>query len=120
MKKIITLFIAVASFAAVHAQSSRDEARKVVLGQPKRTTSTQQGRNVILGTPGQNTTIYKTNRTSGNDHYGRKTNPGRHLGWYKGVGNPHRYGMQPGNAKKWDHDGDDDHGRKKGHGRHDD
>ena len=118
MKKIITLFIAVASFAALHAQSSRDEARKVVLGQPKRNTSTQQGRNIILGTPGQQTTIYKTSR-NGTYPYGRKTNPGKHLGWYKGVGNPHRYGMQPGNAKKWDHDGDDDHGRKKEHGRHD-
>ena len=99
MKKIITLFIAVASFAALHAQSSRDEARKVVLGQPKRNTSTQQGRNIILGTPGQQTTIYKTSR-NGTYPYGRKTNPGKHLGWYKGVGNPHKYGGNPGKGKK--------------------
>jgi len=52
MKKIITLSLAVMAFAALHAQTSRDEARKVILGDSKNksggTTSTQ-GRDVILG-----------------------------------------------------------------------
>lgn len=111
MKKIITVLIAVAAFASVHAQSSREEARRVVLGQPKQTSS-QQSRNVILGrNPQQNTRVYKTNRTV---YYGRKTNNGKHLGWYKGVGNPHRYGMKPGKKKNWYHD------KGHGHGKHHD
>jgi len=107
MKKIITVIIAVAAFASVHAQSSRDEARRVILGQPKQTTS-QQGRTVVLGSPQR---VYKTNRTV---YYGKKSNPGKHLGWYKGVGNPHRYGVQPGKGKNWEH------GKGHGHGKHDD
>lgn len=112
MKKIITVLIAVAVFASVHAQSSKEEARRVVLGQPKQTTSQQQSRNVILGrSPQQSGRVYKTNRTV---HYGKKSNPGKHLGWYKGVGNPHRYGMQPARGKK------SGHGKGHGNGRHDD
>jgi Ni/Co efflux regulator RcnB len=91
MKKIIMVLIAVAVFASVHAQSSRDEARRNILGQPKRTTTAQQSRNVILG-----------------------RNHGKHLGWYKGVGNPHRYDVQPGRGKKWE-----DHDKGHGHGKHD-
>lgn len=101
MKKLSTLLIAIGAFVAVHAQSSRDEARRVVLGEPKTTTS--QGRNVILGkTPHeQQKKIYKKERTV---YYGRKNNRGKHLGWYKGVGNPHRYGVKPGKGtKKWKH-----------------
>lgn len=104
MKKIITTLIAVAAFAAVHAQTSRDDARKVILGQPKQTTSqqrkTQQGRTVILGRNPQTQQggrVYKTNR---NVYYGKNSNPGKHLGWYKGKGNPHRYGMNNGRGKK--------------------
>jgi Ni/Co efflux regulator RcnB len=111
MKKIITVLIAVAAFASVHAQSSKEEARRVVLGQPKQTTSQQQSRNVILGrSPQQSGRVYKTNRTV----YGKKSNPGKHLGWYKGVGNPHRYGMQPGRGKNVGH------GKGHGNGKHDD
>lgn len=112
MKKIITVLIAVAAFASVHAQTSREEARRVILGQPKQTTTQQQSRNVILGrNPQQKARVYKTNRTV---YYGKRTNPGKHLGWYKGVGNPHRYGAQPGKGKKWDHD------KSHGHGKHHD
>jgi Ni/Co efflux regulator RcnB len=112
MKKIITTLIAVAAFVAVHAQTSRDDARRVILGQPKQTTSqqrkTQQGRTVILGNPQtQQTGRVYTNR---NVNYG-KTNNGKHLGWYKGKGNPHRYGMKPGKGKKSGHSGE--------HGNHD-
>lgn len=114
MKKIITVLIAVAAFASVYAQSSKDDARRVVLGQPKRTTSQQQGRNVILGrSPQGSGRVYKTNRTV---YYGRKSNPGKHLGWYKGVGNPHRYGMKPGRGKEKEHE----HGKGHGRGKHDD
>ena len=114
MKKILTVLIAIAAFATVHAQSSKDEARRVILGQPKQSTSQQQGRNVILGkNPQQGNPVYKTNRTV---YYGKRSNPGKHLGWYKGVGNPHRYGMQPGRGKDWDHG----KGKGHGHGKHDD
>jgi hypothetical protein len=60
MKKIITLMIAVSSFAALHAQTSRDEARRVILGQPKnspQTSPNQNPRDVILG-GGNNGTNY--------------------------------------------------------------
>lgn len=98
MKKIIILLVVLGSFVTAKAQSSKDEARRVVLGQPKKkVSSSQQGRTVILGrNTGQNRTIYRTNRT----YYGKKNNPGKHLGWYKGVGNPHRYGTKPGKGKK--------------------
>ena len=56
MKKIITLLLAVGSVAALHAQTSREEARRVILGQPKessKTTTTSPSstspRDVILG-----------------------------------------------------------------------
>ena len=51
MKKIITLLIAVGAFVAVNAQTSKEEARRVVLGGSKDgngNTSTK-GRDVILG-----------------------------------------------------------------------
>ncbi len=102
MKKLSTLLIAIGAFVTMHAQSSKDEARRVVLGEPKTTTS-QQGRTVVLGkTPHeQQRKIYKKKRTV---YYGKNSNRGKHLGWYKGVGNPHRYGVQPGKGiKKWKH-----------------
>ena len=51
MKKIITLLIAAGAFVAVNAQTSKEEARRVVLGGSKDgsgNTSTK-GRDVILG-----------------------------------------------------------------------
>jgi hypothetical protein len=79
------------------AQTSKEEARRIVLGQPKKGTTSQQGRTVILGRNETNKKVYKTKRTT---HYSKKSNPGKHLGWYKGVGNPHRYGATPGRGKK--------------------
>jgi hypothetical protein len=111
MKKIVILFIAVATFASVQAQSSRDKARKAVLGQPKHTTSHEQSRTVVLGrsTPGGR--VYRTNRTV-YDH--RKMNHGKHLGWYKGVGNPHKNGVYHERGR------DEEHERREGHGKRDD
>jgi hypothetical protein len=62
MKKIITFLIAAGAFISVHAQTSKDEARRVVLGQPKNGTSTttRGGRDVVLG--GENTSTYPNNR----------------------------------------------------------
>jgi hypothetical protein len=57
MKKLLTLLIAAAAFASAHAQTDRDEARRVVLGQPKGTsTNSKTSRDVILG--GDNRTNY--------------------------------------------------------------
>lgn len=174
MKKLITLLIASGAFAALHAQTSKDEARRVVLGQNKKTSAPSgQGRDVILGRgngnnyPYPNTNpnnypvgsrqaridqvnreydakiwsirnnnsltpaekermirqleqdrarrIREINQSGGygdrdegkGKGYGKNNNPGRHLGWEKGKGNPHKYGGQPGrgNGK---HDKDDD------------
>jgi hypothetical protein len=51
MKKIITLLLAAAAFVSVQAQTSKEEARKVILGQPKTGsgTASKQGRDIILG-----------------------------------------------------------------------
>jgi Ni/Co efflux regulator RcnB len=71
MKKIVTLIIAATTIATVHAQTSRDEARKVILGQPKNNGSSQGGRDVILGGGGNNRNDYPT-YPSGNGGYGSK------------------------------------------------
>jgi hypothetical protein len=97
MKKIMILIFTLGAFVMVQAQTSREEARRIVLGQPKNGTTSQQGRTVILGRNESNKKVYKTKRTT---HYSKKSNPGKHLGWYKGVGNPHRYGANPGRGKK--------------------
>lgn len=62
MKKIITLLIASGAIVSVHAQTSKDEARRVVLGEPKNGTSTtsRSGRDVVLGR--ENTGTYPNNR----------------------------------------------------------
>jgi hypothetical protein len=167
MKKLITLVVALGAFVAVQAQTSRDEARRVILGQEKEKTSTSRnGRDVVLG-GGNETTYpnsYPNNYPSGSrqaeidrvnrdydakiwsirnnntlsseekarmirqleqdrarrirqinqsdgygygkkgkkyddDDYGKgngKTNNGKHLGWEKGKGNPHKNGGKPG------------------------
>jgi len=165
MKKILTLFIALGAFVAVQAQTSKEEARKVILGQGKSGsgsgTPSTSGRDVILG--GENTKNYPTNPNSypnsgsreaqidqvnreydskiwsirnnnqlsqaekdriirqlendrarrireinnsygGNGDYDKdykksKSNNGKHKGWEKGVGNPHKNGGQPGKSK---------------------
>ena len=169
MKRMLTLFFALGAFVAVQAQTSKEEARRVILGQGKNgsggSTSTQ-GRDVILG-GGNNTGNYPTypnsypnsgsreaqidqvnreydakiwsirnnnqlsqaekervirqlendrarrireinnsygsNRSRDNDdeddNYRSKSNNGKHKGWEKGVGNPHKNGGQPGKGK---------------------
>jgi hypothetical protein len=96
MKKIFILLLGLGAFATIHAQSSREEARRIVLGQPKNGTASQQGKKAILRDD-QGGKVFRTNR---NTYYGKKSNPGKHLGWYKGKGNPHRYGANPGKGKK--------------------
>ena len=107
MKKIITLLLAAGAFVTVNAQTSKDEARKVILGQPKNgertttggSTTSKQGRDIILG-GGNNTSTYPgyptTTKTKRKGDCGSKSksksNNGKHLGWEKGVGNPHRTG----------------------------
>ncbi len=160
MKKIITLLIAAGAFASVNAQSTKDEARKVILGGDKKTGSdnTTRGRDVILGGdngttryPGSSTSkqaeidrvnreydakiisirnnpnlsteekdriirdlenqrkreIKKINGRYDGDDNDRKTHKnkkaksdnGKHLGWEKGKGNPHKNGGTPGKGK---------------------
>jgi len=70
MKKITTLLLAIGSFVAVNAQTSKEEARRVILGESKdapKTTPTQNPRDVILGggNGGNNPTSYPGNYPSG-------------------------------------------------------
>ena len=166
MKKITTLLLAIGSFIAVNAQTSKEEARRVILGEPKdapKTTPTQNPRDVILGggnNGGTNPTSYPGNYPSGsreaqinqinreydakiqsirdnryltqaekdrairqlesdrarrireinNRYYGndrdkdykyakKKGNNGKHLGWEKGKGYPHKNGGKPHGKK---------------------
>lgn len=93
MKKIMILLFTLGTFVIAQAQTSREEARRIVLGQPKNGTASQQGRTVILGKKETSKKVYKKK-------YSKKSNNGKHLGWYKGKGNPHRYGATPGRGKK--------------------
>ena len=59
MKKFITFLIALGAFVSVQAQTSREEARRVILGQPKNTDNgSRNDRDVILG--GNSRTDYPT------------------------------------------------------------
>ena len=49
MKKMLTLLIAIGGFVAVNAQSRREEARKVILGQEKNRGNSQRDRDIVLG-----------------------------------------------------------------------
>jgi hypothetical protein len=170
MKKLITLLLATGAFFAVHAQTSKDEARRIILGQEKgnnNNSTSRNGRDVVLG-GGNETTYpnsYPNNYPSGSrqaeidrvnreydskiwsirnnntlsseekarmirqleqdrdrrirqinqnrdygygkkgkkydddDDHGKgcgKSNNGKHLGWEKGKGNPHKNGGKPG------------------------
>ncbi|MGE5519677.1 MAG: hypothetical protein ACM3VS_07100 [Candidatus Dadabacteria bacterium] len=167
MKKILTLLIAFGAFISLHAQTTRDEARRVILGQPKSGNYPSDSRDVILGGNNypngnypngsreaqidqinreydykiqsvrnnpyisnaekdrqirnlerqrenkirkvneQYNGNYDRNRNyDRNGNYGKKNN-GKHLGWEKGVGNPHRNGGKPGKGNKG-HDRDDE------------
>src|SRR4051812_13989843 len=71
MKKMLTLLFVSVSFVAVHAQTSKDEARKVILGQPKDnggSTPSQQGRDIILG-GGNNSGNYPNYPNNPNSNY---------------------------------------------------
>ena len=120
MKKIITLLLAAGAFVTVQAQTSKEESRRVILGQPKnggtqttgqtpstngQTSTTKQGRDVILGGgnevsqypgyPNEYPTTTKSGKKAGHSKSKAKkakSNNGKHLGWEKGVGNPHRTG----------------------------
>ncbi|MGZ3950781.1 MAG: DUF1542 domain-containing protein [Flavisolibacter sp.] len=60
MKTIITLLITVFAIGSLHAQSNKDEARRVILGQGKgNPTTSGNGRDVILG-GGNNGNTYPT------------------------------------------------------------
>lgn len=62
MKKLITLMIATISMIALHAQTSKEEARKVVLGGSKNGgTSSKKGRDVVLGGDNGNRTYPNPN-----------------------------------------------------------
>lgn len=163
MKKLITLLIAAGSFATVNAQSTKEEARKVILGDPKNNggTPSKQGRDIILGggsngsdenrnhPTSTNAQIDQVNReydakvnsirnngtltqaekermisqlekdrarrikqitNANNGHHDDdddhqhdkkvKKNNGKHLGWEKGKGNPHKKGGDSGKGKK--------------------
>lgn len=54
MKKIITLSFTLILFAAAFAQTSKEEARRVILGEPKNSGGSTQGRDVILGGGNEN------------------------------------------------------------------
>ncbi len=158
MKKIITLVLAVAALATANAQTTKEEARRVILGQPKTSpdnTPDRESRDVILGggnNGGSYPKTYPRNYPSGSKeaqiaqinrdydakiqsirnnryltraekdrairqlekdrahkikeinsrYYGGKNkghkyakhkgNNGKHLGWEKGKGNPHKSG----------------------------
>lgn len=62
MKKIITLLLAAGAFLAVSAQSTRDEGRKVILGQEKN--GSQRDRDVVLGRNDRNPTYPNSNGSS--------------------------------------------------------
>jgi hypothetical protein len=160
MKKIITLLLALGSIIGVQAQTSKEEARRVILGQPKsspQSSPSQNPRDVILGggnsgstsTGSREAEIDQVNREYDakiravranpllsqankdirireleeerarrireiNSRYGtsssgkykykskHKGNNGKHLGWEKGVGNPHKNGGKPGKGKNKD------------------
>ncbi len=160
MKKILTLLLAVGCLITVNAQTSKEEARRVILGQPKnspQTSPSQNPRDVILGggnpsTPStypsgsREAQIEQVNReydikiqsirnnpnltqaekdrairqlendrarrirqingeysNTNDDNYKtskNKGNNGKHLGWEKGKGNPHKNGGKVKNKNK--------------------
>lgn len=95
MKKLFILLAATFTYAAAHAQTTED-AKRVILGEPKRK-STTHDQGDILGTR-DDRRVYEENRYPSKNKsykgkkYGKHNNPGKRLGWEKGVGNPHRTG----------------------------
>ncbi|HWJ27405.1 MAG TPA: hypothetical protein VNS32_12745 [Flavisolibacter sp.] len=120
MKKLIALFVAIASFVLVHAQNTREESRRQIFGTPaSKPRTVQQSRTVVFGNNRNSTAYHRTypayrktytHRTykpvkrryhedEDDDRRGWKHHKewkghhdnGKHLGWYKGKGNPHRH-----------------------------
>ena len=92
MKKVIALLIAVASFSTSFSQSRKiDEARRIINGE----TNTVSDRKVYRDYGDDD---YNTGKRK--NAYKKSSNPGKHLGWYKGKGNPHRTGAWKGKSKR--------------------
>jgi hypothetical protein len=102
MKKLLTLFIAVIVFTAGHAQTARQESRNVIFGSSRRqsdATPSQNSRDVVFGSsrgsyPQRRYHYHEGRKCYKNDDYrGKKWHKdnGKHLGWYKGKGNPHKH-----------------------------
>jgi hypothetical protein len=167
MKKFITLLIAFGAFAVAQAQTSRDEARRVILGQPKDNGQTSRSGDVVYdrngyptnpntsssqqaeidqvnrdydakiysirnnpnlsqaekdrmisqlerdrknrireinkryqGSNGQYDKRRNNDRDDRDERYGDRKDNGKHLGWEKGKGNPHKNGGKPGKGSK--------------------
>ena len=95
MKKIIALLITFGSFATAFSQSSKiDEAKRVINGEPERKVYSETGTRYPSRTVNERSYSY-------NKKCKKKGNNGKHLGWEKGVGNPHRTGnvYKNGNGK---------------------
>jgi hypothetical protein len=93
MKKILTLLIALGAFGAIYAQTSRDEARKIILGQDKNKNgnTSERSRDIILGDgdnddnnsrrtypnsyPNSNSSVDQINREYDNKIYSIRNNP---------------------------------------------
>jgi len=101
MKKLFILAIAAFSFAGAQAQTAED-AKRVILGEPKRKSTTQDPRDILGNRDDrrvyeENGTRYPSkNKNPKGKAHGKYNNPGKRLGWEKGVGNPHRTGAVPG------------------------
>ena len=82
MKRLLTLLIAVGSVGALNAQDSREEARRIILGEPSGSrgsggTANRGGRDIILGGGGNNDSrTYPSGNRSGdvNRDYETKVN----------------------------------------------
>lgn len=102
---MLVLLLAI-SFATLHAQNSRDEARRKVLYQEKHYSSTQQGRTINYNRNGIYGHVYKNRKKK---YYDDRNNSGKHLGWYKEKGNPHRYNYNADRkGQNWKHEKHDD------------
>ena len=92
MKKIIALLISFGMFATAFSQSKEiEEARRIINGEPKQEKKVYREANTRY--PAKNNKTYKKHRKYKKDN-------GRHLGWEKGVGNPHKSGSKKKYAYK--------------------
>jgi Ni/Co efflux regulator RcnB len=103
MKKLFILLAVVFTYAGAQAQTT-EEAKRVILGESKRKT-TRQDQGDILGTRddrrvSEENRYPSKNKSYKSKKYGKHNNPGKRLGWKKGVGNPHRTGAVPSKNHK--------------------